>query len=332
MAALALAPPLLSLDVFSYVAYGRLSVEGLNPYEHAPQDLPGDAAADRVEDFGGAVSVYGPLFTFLSHGLALLGVPGAVWALKGIAALSVLGLSWLAARLASRRGGSPQRAAALVGLNPLVLVHGVGGAHNDALMALGVLATVALATGGRAASAGATLVGAVAVKSAAAVIAPFAFLGSRAAPGERERGGQLRRLLGGAAAAAAAIVAMALLAYGPAAGEALDILGSSQSRTSHNSIPATLARALDADLDLLRALLAGAYVAGVAGAALWTWRGGDWVRAAAWAALGLLVASAYMTPWYVLWALPLVAIARDRVLVVLTLALCAQQLPNAIPD
>ncbi|MBA2343382.1 MAG: hypothetical protein H0V85_08000, partial [Thermoleophilaceae bacterium] len=33
----ALAPPLLSQDVFSYIAYARLGVEeGLNPYSHAP--------------------------------------------------------------------------------------------------------------------------------------------------------------------------------------------------------------------------------------------------------------------------------------------------------
>jgi hypothetical protein len=30
----------------------------------------------------------------------------------------------------------------------------------------------------------------------------------------------------------------------------------------------------------------------------------------------LLLASAYVTPWYVIWALPLAAISRDRSLIV----------------
>ena len=46
-----------------------------------------------------------------------------------------------------------------------------------------------------------------------------------------------------------------------------------------------------------------------------TWRGGDWVRAAGWAGLGLLLATSYLTPWYAIWALPLAAVARDRLLV-----------------
>ena len=38
-----LAPPLLSQDVFSYIAYARLGVEhGLNPYAFRPFDIPGD--------------------------------------------------------------------------------------------------------------------------------------------------------------------------------------------------------------------------------------------------------------------------------------------------
>jgi hypothetical protein len=65
--------------------------------------------------------------------------------------------------------------------------------------------------------------------------------------------------------------------------------------------------------------------------ALWTWRGADWVRAAAWASFGLLLATSWLLPWYLIWALPLVAISRDRALVLLTLALTAYQLGARIP-
>src|SRR5256714_10011467 len=65
-----LAPPLLSQDVFSYIAYARLGAEhGLDPYTHAPLAIPHDA----VFQFAGsrdAKSVYGPAFTLLTYPLA----------------------------------------------------------------------------------------------------------------------------------------------------------------------------------------------------------------------------------------------------------------------
>ena len=103
----ALAPPLLSLDVFSYISYARLGVEGMNPYDFAPDSLPGDEAAGRVEDFRSAVSVYGPLFTAGSYPLGYLGVPAALWTLKAIAAVSVAGIALLTAKLAALRGVDP---------------------------------------------------------------------------------------------------------------------------------------------------------------------------------------------------------------------------------
>src|SRR5204862_7534913 len=81
-----LAPPLLSQDVFSYIAYARLGVEHhLNPYAHSPLAIPGDA----VFGFAGskdAVSAYGPFFTLLTYPLAPLGVATAFWILKVVAA------------------------------------------------------------------------------------------------------------------------------------------------------------------------------------------------------------------------------------------------------
>ena len=88
-----LGPPLLSQDVFSYIAYARLGVEhGLSPYTHSPIDIPGDA----VFAFAGskdAVSVYGPAFTLLTYPLAPLGVPAAFWILKAVTAAASLGMS-----------------------------------------------------------------------------------------------------------------------------------------------------------------------------------------------------------------------------------------------
>ena len=132
-----LAPPLLSLDVFSYISYARLGAEhGLNPYEFAPSALPpSDEAARQVLDYRDAVSVYGPLFTLGSYPLGALGVPFALWSLKAIAGAAIAVVVALVARLARLRGIEPAAAVAFVGLNPIVLVHLVGGAHNDGLTA-----------------------------------------------------------------------------------------------------------------------------------------------------------------------------------------------------
>ncbi len=57
---------------------------------------------------------------------------------------------------------------------------------------------------------------------------------------------------------------------------------------------------------------------------LWrAWRGADWVACAGWATLATIACSAWLMPWYVVWLLPLAAIARDRRLELATLALCA---------
>ncbi len=317
-----LAGPLLSLDVFSYIAYARLGVEhGLNPYEYAPSAIPFDQAASRVVDYREAVSVYGPLFTLASYPLGAVGVPAALWVLKAVAGLSIAAIAWLVARLAGLRGIDPAAAVVFVALNPLVLVHVVGGAHNDGLMVAVAMGAVAAALTARPAQAGAGFAAAAAVKVSALLYAPFAFVGSRS------RG----RLLAGAAATLVLLVAVSLLAFGPHVGEALSVAGGNQDRISRWSFPATLARVSGADVDLLRILLGVAFAASVIGLLVAVERGLDWVRAAGWASLGLLVASAYMVPWYLIWLLPVAAISRDRLLIGATILLTVFQVINGVP-
>ena len=321
IALFALAPPLLSLDVFSYISYARLGSQGLNPYEFAPDAIPGDEAASRVEDFRSAVSVYGPLFTIGSIPLGSLGVPAALWTLKAVAALSVAGIAALSARLAAVRGVDPGTAAAFVALNPLVLVHLVGGAHNDGLMVLLALLAIAAALSSRPMLAGAGFVGATSIKVSGALYAPFAVVGSGA------RG----RLLAGIGMAAAVMAAAALIGFGPDALAALSVAGGNQATVSHWSVPATLSRITSLDVDLMRAVLGVTYALTVLWLLYRVSRGADWVWAAAWAAFGLLIASAYMVPWYLIWLLPLAAISRDRALIALTVLLTVFQVVNGVP-
>jgi hypothetical protein len=322
VAVFAVAPPLLSLDVFSYISYARLGAEhGLNPYDAVPADLGGDAAGSRVEDFRFAVSAYGPLFTLGTYPLGLVSVPVALWALKAAAAASLLGVAALTARLAAARGVSPQGAAALVALNPLVLVHVVGGAHNDGLMVLALMAAAVALVAGLDAAAGSALVAGAALKVSGGFAAPFALLGSS----------RPLRLVAGAALAGAAVVAVSFAVFGDDVVEALGIIGGNQNESSHYSVPSTVARIAGVDPDPVRYAFLGAYGVLVAWLLAWTWRGGDWLRATAWAAAGLLVATAWLVPWYLIWALPFAAVARDRAVVAVVLAVSVLQLPVAIP-
>jgi alpha-1,6-mannosyltransferase len=328
---------LLSHDVYSYVDYARLGVvHGLDPYVRPPLAAPTDPAFPHVT-WTAATSAYGPLFTLASYPLAWLPIGVAVAVLKALAALSVLGLAVVVSRIAAWRGVDPLRAAAFVALNPLVLVHVVGGAHNDGLTMLLAMLAVAAILSAREASAGASLVAAIATKASAIFLAPFALLAT-ARPGSMGRyvepGSTFRpigRLLGGGLAAATVICGAAYIGFGWEWLHAFGLAGENQGRTSHMSIPITAARLAGLDPTPVRIAALTIYAAAVLYLLRWTWRGGDWLRAAAWTALGLLLATAWLLPWYLIWPLPLVAISRDRTLQLLTLALTAYQLGARIP-
>jgi alpha-1,6-mannosyltransferase len=321
VAGFALAPVLLSHDVYSYVDYARLGVEhGLDPYVHPPSAAPEDPAFAEIT-WTEATSAYGPLFTLATYPLSWLPVGAAVAVLKAVAALSVLGIAAIVSRLATTRGVDPLRAAAFVALNPLVLVHVVGGAHNDGLMMLLAMLAVASILAGRELSGGGALAAAIATKASAAFVAPFALLGSA----------QRSRLLAGALGATVAISIAAYLAFGWDWLNGFGLAGENQDRTSYMSIPITTARLTGLDPDAVRLAAAILFVAAVAYLLAWTWRGGDWIRAAAWTPLALLLATAWLLPWYLIWPLPLAAISRDRPLQLLTLALTAYQLGARIP-
>jgi len=322
VAAFTLAPPLLSLDIFSYASYARLdALHGLNPYEHSPAAVPSDEAVGYVQDFRDTVSSYGPVFTLGSEPLAHLGLPGFVWTIKALAGIAVLATAWIAGRLASVRGLDPRFAAALVALNPLVLVHVVGGGHNDSLMALVMIAGVAAIVAGREALGGAGLIASAGIKVAGAITVPFALMEGIRRP----------RIVAGVAAGIVALVALALLAFGPEADSALSVATTNQDLASRASLPRTIADDLGVSLDATRAIALGLYGALVVALLAWTARGGDWIRAAGWAALGLLLATSYLTPWYVIWALPLAAIARDRTLVAASVLVTAFLLRHQVP-
>ena len=176
-------PILLSTDVFSYIAYARMGVEhGLNPYLHGPVAIAGDPVFRYVgQDWLHVATAYGPLYTLLSYPLAPLGVVGALWGMKLEALLASAGTLALTWRCARARGLDPVVAILAVGANPLYVIYGLGGAHNDLIMMLAMMAAVSFTLAGvptarREAGAAAVVVAGALIKATVAALLPFMIL------------------------------------------------------------------------------------------------------------------------------------------------------------
>jgi hypothetical protein len=299
----ALAPPMLSADVFGYVAWGELGAHGVNPYSHASIAV-GHGAVRPFLLWRHGITPYGPLFTASTYALAPLGVAAALWTLKAVAAIcavACIGLLW---RTAARLGRPPGQAAVALGLNPLVLVYGVGGAHNDLLLEALVLAGVLAVVAGRARAGAGVVVAAAAVKASAIVALPFLVAGSP----------RLRSPLVAALATGAALLACSFAIFGTPLLNIVGELGSQQHDVAIHSIPAELARlAGSTGLPAWAHLVADALLlAAVCALLVRTRRGADWLDGAGWAFVALLLTTAWLLPWYVAWATPFAALAADR--------------------
>jgi alpha-1,6-mannosyltransferase len=327
-ALLLLGPPLISQDVFGYLAFARMGVlHGLDPYTHVAAEAPTDAAFPFI-GWPFQHSPYGPLFTLGSYPLAWLGLAGGLWALKVVAVASSLAAVALTASAATKMGRSAKAAAVFVGLNPVLLELAIGGAHNDTLVLLVLAGTLALAAGAtpRLRAAAAVLIVGVGVKASAGLVLPFVVL----APHRwRERAYV-------AASACGALVLLAIVAivgFGAHAFGFLDALNEQQQLVATHSIPAETARWVG--LNGLPGWWRHAFLAGlvlVLGFTLWrTARGADWRTMAGWATLALLLSTAWLLPWYAIWALPLAALADSRRLRVATLVFCAYAILIHLP-
>ncbi len=311
-------PILISTDVFSYIAYARMGVEhGVNPYLHGPISISGDPVYRYVgKDWIKVATAYGPLYTLLSYPLAPLGVAGALWGMKLEALLASAGTLALTWRCARMRGLDPKFALIAVGVNPLWVIYGLGGAHNDLIMTLLLMGAVTLTLAGERGSrdemfAGAAVLGATLVKATGIVLLPFILLSRR----------RLAPLIGVVVAG----VGCAIVAYAVFGIHGVDIvsaLNRDSAFVSSDAFPTEIAHlfgkpgVFPIDHDLLEAALVLIVLH-----LLWrTWRGYDWVAASGWALLAIVVASTWLLAWYTLWALPLAAISRDRRLLYATFA------------
>jgi alpha-1,6-mannosyltransferase len=295
-----IAPPLLSSDIFNYAGYARLdAVHGLNPYVHPLAAAPTDPSYIYV-GWPLNTTAYGPLFTLGSLPLGLVGFTAAIWLLKASAALASLACVALVWMCATRLGRPAMPATLFFGLNPVLLAYAVGGGHNDLLMLVAALGGIYMLLAGRE-SGMAALVVAVAVKSSSVVLLPFALLGSRR-PG--------KAVLWGVGTAAVVAVATYFV-FGSHVSSLLHVLQRDARLETPNDIPGLIDGVFGLGISTHALGKIGMLVLlpTIALLLVRVYRGGDWLENAGWATCAVLVTTTWFLPWYLIWFLPLAALA-----------------------
>lgn len=333
---LLLTPPLFSRDVYSYVAQGRLMAADINPYDYGPSVLPG-AMSDGVDPlWADAPAPYGQLFLTFAQVIAHLTGQNVFIAALLFRILAVVGvalIAWSVPKIAEYCGVDPAKALWLAVLNPLVLVHFISGAHNDALMIGAIAAGLALiAVRHPIWGIGAIALGG-AIKGTGLIALPFAGL-MWAGPGATKSA--VVRAWAGAATIAVGVLAffgwftgtgISWLSAMSAPGEVRTWLSPPTAIGMAIGYPLELISpgAVDTSVVVVRAIF---MIVGLGLILYLILRppGGSAVRALGLALLVVVLFGPVVQPWYLLWALPLLAAAglsrrEENVVVGGTLAL-----------
>jgi alpha-1,6-mannosyltransferase len=307
---LAFAAPLFSRDVYSYAAQGAMAARGWDVYTAGPSLLGGPLTASVASLWRDTPAPYGPLFVWLAdHVVQVTGenVLAAVMGMRVVALLGVALIVWAVRRLAVATGVCEAGALWLAALNPLVLMHLVGGSHNDAVMLGLMLSGLVLARQGRLVWGAAVITLAMLVKAPAGLALLF-LLPERSGG----RGGLVRRATVVAVTAVATVVtATAVLGYGYGWLSALSTPVSSGRLLSLTSNIGAVLGAFAHQLGLASSptlatvvRMAGLAV-GLAAVPYWLWRtrrlGPE--RAVGMALLTVVILSPAVQPWYFLWGL-----------------------------
>jgi hypothetical protein len=218
-----------------------------------------------------------------------------------------LGCSFVVVRTARALDRDPVLAAVLFGLNPVYLIYGIGGAHNDTFaILLMVVGIYFLATGRTRAGAAGLIAGAFA-KATAAVALPFAILG---APGRRRLFGWSMIFATLGTFVSFAVFGSGLRGYPPGLRAQADIVYPSS----------TLGQIHLAGGPDLRTAANVLFAAVTLALLFQVWRGADWIACTAWAMAAFLLTRGFFAPWYLVGLLGPAAIAGGRALAVCTVA------------
>ncbi|MFI9505532.1 alpha-(1-_6)-mannopyranosyltransferase A [Nocardia sp. NPDC052566] len=171
------AVPMFSRDAYSYLAQGALLRDGIDPYKYGPVALEPGVLLDNVSPVWTTTTApYGPLFLLIGRAITTVTGDSVVAGTIALRLVMLPGLAlmmWAVPYLTKHLGGKPTVALWLAVLNPLVLIHLIGGVHNEVLMVGLMCAGVALVLE-RHHVAGIVVVAiGVAIKATAGIALPF---------------------------------------------------------------------------------------------------------------------------------------------------------------
>lgn len=146
--------PLFTQDIYSYLANGSIVAQGMSPYEAGPVELLGtEHPLARSVPFiwAQSPSPYGPVALGIAGAISQLTGDGIVFGVLAHRIISLLGITamaWGLAKLSRRCGLAPESALWLGVLNPVVMLHLLGGIHNEAILLGFLLVGIELALRG----------------------------------------------------------------------------------------------------------------------------------------------------------------------------------------
>ncbi|MEH1168334.1 polyprenol phosphomannose-dependent alpha 1,6 mannosyltransferase MptB [Micromonospora sp. CPCC 205539] len=339
---LLIAPPLESRDVYAYACQGASYAAGINPYEQGVSALPCPWLDTISYIWRDTPASYGPLFVVLSGAVvkATGSLTGAIVVFRLIAVAGVA-LTAISLPVLARRVGVPAGRAVWLALAcPLVAVHLVSGAHNDALMVgllVAGLAVVASRPGrpGPLLGGGALLGLAAAIKVTALVVVPFAALvaivGGYSIRALVRHGGWV---VGGAVAAVAGVTVAAGLDFGWVSGLARggDVIAWTSPSTAVGQTVGYLVVPFGGHIDALP-VTRGIGLAALAVLLVWLWwraRTREPLEYAGLALAATVLLSPLFHPWYWIWPLAVLAATARKTgwFVVIALASSFLVLPD----
>lgn len=173
---LLLSVPLFSRDTYSYLAQGALLRDGFDPYVVGPIENPNSLLDNVSPVWTTTTAPYGPAFILVAKFVTLVVGNNVVSGTMLLRLCMLPGLAlliWAAPRVARQVGANGAVALWICALNPLVIIHLMGGVHNEMLMVGLMMAGIALTFEGRHLAGTALIAVAVAVKATAVLALPF---------------------------------------------------------------------------------------------------------------------------------------------------------------
>lgn len=319
VAPLVLAPPLFSRDVYSYFAQGRVVASGLDPYETGVAVVDGWFEDGVDPMWAETPTPYGPVWLLFARGVANFAPEQPALGALAFRLAALAGLALLVIyvpRLAFAHGIDASPALWLGVLNPLVIMHVVSGAHNDALMIGLIVMGFALASERHPALGVTAIAAAAAIKPIGLLALPFVGLiwaGMRSGWGARIRAWALALLITIAVFAVASLLAGVGPGWIAALGTPGEVRTWLSPATAIGMLVGMLTTAAGLTIDDALVVTITRTIGTIAALGIVAWlilkpEGRSPVRGAALAFLTVVLLGPVIQPWYLLWILPLFAV------------------------